>query len=159
MKPTYKEVNELLGALAALGAKYSKILKEGSRETAIDVPYKYGAKSQAVRSAAAHNLRLLKPHAETYGELRDALLIEITDGRGYIRDETSDEELAISFKFHQAEQALLKTPVPVELELLPIAESDLDLANNPIPPAVVAALAVLEKPAKPAAAEPAETDA
>lgn len=155
MKPTYNEVNELLGALAALGAKYSKILKEGSRETPIEVPYKFGAKSQAVRSAAAHNLRLLKPHAEAYNDLRNALLGELTEGRGHI----ADEEHELNYKFHLADQKLKRSPITEELALLPIAEADLDLANNPIPPTVVAALAILNQPAKPASAEAPASDA
>jgi hypothetical protein len=146
MKPSNQQVNELIRALSHLGATYTKIVKEGNRDTVVHVPYKFGAKSQAVRSAAARNLRLLRPHAEAFADTRNALLLEMSDGRGHI----ADEEKALSAQFNLAETKLLRSPVETDLDLAEITEVDLDLANNPIPPDVVATLAALERP--PAAA-------
>lgn len=136
---TYADIQEIRAGLLALGQTYSKVLKQGAQEQVVNVPYKYGAKSLAVRSAAARNLRLLKPHVEEYDERRNAILEEVSEGAGFIGDD--DHERAAAFR--KQLRALEQSQLPEDLDLLPIAGDDLDLANNPIPPAVVMALGLI----------------
>lgn len=146
MKPTYKQINDLLNACALLGGTYNRIVQEGSKEQVSAVPYKYGAKSKAVRTAASHNLRLLRPQAEIYTDKRNELLSTLTDGACFIGDEPADGPL--SAKFNLADRKLGQTSIEVELELLPIAEEDLNLEQNPLPTVVLEALKLIP-PASP----------
>ena len=164
MKLTYRQINRLKAALTALGASYTKIIKENNRDVAVSVPYRFGKESKAVRSAAAFNLRLLGPHAETYTDLRNQILLELTAPdeqhpdrvAGVIGDEDHALESAFAIKLRELD----KSEVPEDLALRPITEAQLDLETNPIPPDVIAELALLEAPAKAAAAaEPPESDA
>lgn len=145
MKPTYQQVNDLIAAYSHLGASTTKIIKEGNQDKAVAVPYKYGAKSLDVRRAAARNLRLLKPYAEEFGDLRNALLMEKTEGRGYIGDDTEADKV-LNAQFNMELRKLERQPIAEDLALVPIPEGDLDLANNPIPPFIVAVLAEIEDP-------------
>lgn len=142
MKPTYQQVNDLIAALNHLGASTTKIIKENGQDKAVAVPYKFGSKNLEVRRAAARNLRLLRPYAEEYSDLRNNLLMDLTEGRGHI----TDEEKGLNARFNLALGKLDRTAIGEEVVLLPIAEADLDLANNAIPPGLVAVLADLEAP-------------
>lgn len=139
MKPTYLEVMELIAALNHLGGTYNKVVKDTGRDAVFSVPYRFGAKSQSVRSAAARNLRLLKPHAAEFKDLSNALLMELSEGRGTI----GDDEKELLGRYSISLNKLEKTSVPEQLDLQEIPEADLDLENNPIPPSVVASLALL----------------
>lgn len=142
MKPTYQQVDELVAALTALGATPNKVFQRGTQEFAEPVPYRFGAKSKEVRQAAAHNLRLLRPFQEERKDLQSALLLEISGNTGFIPDSDS-EHIAL---YNLRERDLLKTCIKEDLPLEPIAEDDLNLEQNPIPPAVVAALAMIPVP-------------
>lgn len=140
MKPTYQQVEDLVKANAALGGTFNKVIQgSGGKETVEPVPYRFGAKSKEIRSAAAHNLRLLRPVAEQIADERNGLLLEMSGQTGHIPD--SDGPLLA--KYNLAERQLMKTPLKEDLALEPIAEEDLNLEQNPIPPAIVAILALI----------------
>lgn len=142
MKPTYQQVEELASACTALGDTYNKISQRGAQDYTDPVPYRFGAKSKEVRQAAAHNLRLLNPLRDEFNDLKNAALLEVTDGKGHI--ERHEGEL--NSKYNMKVRELQKTQVMQDLPLEHIAEADLNLEQNPIPPAVIAILAQITAP-------------
>lgn len=149
MKPTYQQIEDLVHANTALGENYNKVIQSGGQDSVSPVPYRFGAKSKEVRQAAAHNLRVLRPLLEEYTDLKNSMLMEITEGRGHIER----SEGGLSAKYNMKLRDLQRTAVKAELLLEPIAEEDLNLAQNPIPPHVVATLSLI------VASEKATTDA
>jgi len=143
MKPTYQQVEELVNANTALGDTYNKVSQRGGQDFADPVPYRFGGKSKTVRQAAAHNLRLLRPLLEEFTDLKNKTLLEVTEGRGHI--ERHEGELNAKYNIQLRE--LQRTPIKQDLPLEHIAEADLNLEQNPIPPQVVATLALIPAPA------------
>lgn len=152
MKPTYQQIEELVAACSALGGTFNKITQRGGQDYCDPVPYRFGGNSKKVRQAAAHNLRLLRPYLEEFTDLKNAMLMEITthkeeDKRGAIEA----HERGLNAQYGMRLRDLQKTPVKEDLPLESIAEDDLNLEQNPIPPDVIATLALI--PAAAAAAE------
>lgn len=146
MTPTYHQVEQLVAACAALGATYNKVTQRGGVDNCDPVPYKFGSRSKEVRQAAAHNLRLLRPFEEEFNDQKNAALMEVTahkeDGQGAIEP----HERALNAAYQMKVRAIQKTAIKQDLPLEHIAEADLNLEQNPIPPDVVAALAIIPAP-------------
>jgi hypothetical protein len=145
MKPTYQQVDELVAACTALGDTYNKTSQRGGQDYTDPVPYRFGAKSKDVRQAAAHNLRLLRPYQEEFTDQKNAMLMDVTEGKGHIERHEGELNARYNMKLRE----LQRTPVKDDLPLEHIAEADLNLEQNPIPPSVIATLAIIPAPKPP----------
>lgn len=139
MKLTYQQVADLVHACTALGQTYNKVTQQNGQDSTSPVPYRFGSKSKEVRQAAAHNLRLLRPLNEEFTDLQNKILMELTEGRGTVLP----HERELTAKFNMQLRELQRTLIKQDLPLEPIAEEDLNLEQNPIPPDVVATLALI----------------
>lgn len=146
MKPTYHQVELLVIACTALGGTYNKVTQRGGQDYCDPVPYRFGSASKAVRQAAAHNLRLLRPFEEEYNDQKNAALMEVTAHKDEGKGAIEPHERALNAEYQMKVRALQKTQIKEDLPLEHIAEADLNLEQNPIPPDVVAALAIIPAP-------------
>jgi hypothetical protein len=143
MKPTYQQVEMLVPAYEGLGATFNKVIQSGGNETVEPVPYRFGSKSKQVRQAAAHNLRLLRPLNDEFIDQKNAALMEVTDGKGHIEKYEGELNAKYAMKVRELQRLQVKEDIALEY----IAEEDLNLDQNPIPPGIIATLALIPKPA------------
>jgi SUMO ligase MMS21 Smc5/6 complex component len=106
----------------------SKVVKEGSEEKIVVEPYVFSAQT---RMALARNFAALQVEQQIYANARVGLAKQFADGK----PEVPQERLA---DFQAELSKLLSDECGASLVVL--TEVDLNLATNPLPPTVIAAL-------------------
>jgi hypothetical protein len=131
LKITVKEALEMLNAIRQLD----------SYQNGADKPtlYRYGGDTRLKIAIASRKLRAV---SEDYGEARNKLLLEITNGTGELPAVNGaaileDRRAAVQkhLEFNAAEKSLLQSEIEINIEPLPVEAFKLD--ENPIPAGVL----------------------
>lgn len=133
--PAYAEslTNEqalgIFGALSALDG-YEKVLKDGASEKAVKVPYDFGG---GLRLVIAQDMVALKPKVDAYTTAHNALIMQLSNGKGDFKDNPKGE-------IEAQDQTLTMLSAKIDVGLTHIREPELKLDENRIPPSILAGL-------------------
>lgn len=129
------QIIELQAAISGLEGtpKIIKVVSNGvTSERVITEPFKLGGK---IRWNLSKNLAILTRRLEGFDKVRNALLLEVSEGAGFIK-QTDYDKMA---KFNQ-QLAIIRDSEENINGIITISEADLNLEENSIPLAVLMAL-------------------
>lgn len=127
---TYGDASDMLGALTSMSKGYKA--KPDDKEPSF---FSFNTKTRITMSK---DLIALQRPVDEYSNARNAIVIEISKGKGKIEDGTVE-----AIKFLEQEKELRKAKTKIELE--PLKYDDLNLDKNPISAIILAQLHSLVK--------------
>ena len=133
---TVRQLNELFTAVTNLDGQ-TVVVGQGESQKAVTVPYKFGGKARWNLTKITSKLR---QHQEDFTKARDAIINDVSGGKGSIQPDDTD---AIA-RLNKELTAALDAEVEVT-GLLTVDLNDLNLAENQIPTTILSVLSPLIK--------------
>lgn len=123
-----REAIALLPALTSLDGR-QRVVLDGGVEKIVTEPYRFSANT---RMAIARNVAALQAEQVSFNAARNGIIMQMSGGAGKVPDD--------KVPAFQAELLSLMEADCDGVSMRKISEADLNLAENPIPPSVLAEL-------------------